>query len=66
MGIGDSIEGGNEFNKFALTNFLRYFSAGQSIIEYIFFYKPCNMWMWYLECFGLEKRKKRSIHLLAV
>ncbi len=36
MGIGDSIEGGNEFNTFALTNFLRYFSAGQSIIEYIF------------------------------
>ena len=37
MGIGDSIEGGNEFINFALIKFLRYFSAGQSIIEYIFF-----------------------------
>ena len=36
MGIGDGIEGGNEFNNFALTKILRYFSAGQSIIEYIF------------------------------
>ena len=65
MGIGDGIEGGNEFNNFALTNFLRHFSAGHSIIEYIFL-KPCNLWTWYLECFDLEKIKKRSIHLLAV
>ena len=39
MGIGDSIEGGNEFNNFALTNVLRHFSAGlllNIIIEYIF------------------------------